>query len=181
MSTKAAAIALLTAHGADRIEHPGGTLLAHLVRTAQRLESWQARSELVLAGLCHAAYGTDGFPVPLVEVGQRATLAAVIGTAAEAIVYAYCASDRSHPMPSSDGGTLRDRFTGAIVSPTAELLAAFVDLTCANEIDVLLHNPSLLASAGSDIAQLLRACQPLASAAASRAIDEALLTVGLHG
>jgi hypothetical protein len=180
VSTQAAAIAFLTAHGADRIEHPGGTLLAHLVRTAQRLESWQARSELVLAGLCHAAYGTDGFPVPLVELRQRATLAAVIGTAAEAIVYAYCASDRSHEMPSSDSSTLRDRFTGALMTPSAELLAAFVELTCANEIDVLLHSPSLLASAGPDIARLLHTCQPMASVAASRAIDEALLTVGLR-
>jgi hypothetical protein len=84
-------------------------------------------------------------------------------------------------MPSSDKGTLRDRFTGAIVTPSAELLAAFVELTCANEIDVLLHSPSLLASAGPDIALLLRACQPLASAAASRAIDETLLAVGLRG
>jgi hypothetical protein len=167
------AIAFLTEHGADRIEHPGGTLLGHLRRTAQLLESWQASAELVLAGLCHAAYGTDGFPVALIAVSQRAELVGVIGAAAEAVVYAYCACDRSFGL-TSESRLLRDRFLGLVVTPSPELLFGLIELTCANEIDVLLHSPSLLASAGPEIATLLRGCQPLASLAASRAIDQAL-------
>jgi hypothetical protein len=103
------AIAFLTEHGSDRIEHPGGTLSAHLRRTALLLESWQASAELVLAGLCHAAYGTDGFPVPFIAVSNRADRVGVIGAAAEAIVYAYCACDRSFGL-ISESRLLRDRF-----------------------------------------------------------------------
>lgn len=50
--------------GAEDIPHPGGTLLAHLRRVRTRLASWDARPALQLAGLCHAFYGTDGFPTP---------------------------------------------------------------------------------------------------------------------
>jgi hypothetical protein len=58
-------IQLLTDLGAARIEHPGGTLLAHLERTRSRLAAWHARPALQLAGLCHAFYGTDGFATAL--------------------------------------------------------------------------------------------------------------------
>src|SRR6187402_1376811 len=72
-------IALLAAWGADRIAHPGGTLLAHLRRTAYRLQGWGASRELVLAGLCHAAYGTHGFPTALLELSRRDVLRELIG------------------------------------------------------------------------------------------------------
>lgn len=45
---------------AEGIEHPGGTLLAHLKRVEALLASWEGRSALWAAGLCHAFYGTDG-------------------------------------------------------------------------------------------------------------------------
>src|SRR5262249_50650533 len=54
------ALAFLEAHGAGAIEHPGGTLLAHLCRTADLLASWGASPALTVAGLCHATYGTGG-------------------------------------------------------------------------------------------------------------------------
>lgn len=56
------AVTLLREFGADTIAHPGGTLLTHLQRVQARLATWKARPALQLVGLCHAFYGTDGFP-----------------------------------------------------------------------------------------------------------------------
>jgi hypothetical protein len=64
-SATAAAIELLVSRGAHEITHPGGTLLAHLERVHALLDQWGARPALRLAGLCHAFYGTDGFPAAL--------------------------------------------------------------------------------------------------------------------
>src|SRR4051794_20282115 len=104
-----AALQLLVGRGAERMLHPGGTLLAHLQRTARRLETWGAEPDLITAGLCHAAYGTQGFRTPLLQRSERQLLRAHIGDEAEAIVYAYCASERTD---SPGGCALRDRFTG---------------------------------------------------------------------
>jgi pimeloyl-ACP methyl ester carboxylesterase len=125
---------LLAARGADAWPHPGGTLLAHLRRTARRLESWGASRELIIAGLCHAAYGTAGYPRPLFDVADRARLREDIGDEAEAIVYAYCALDRE-----VRGRELRDRFSGEYWLPSARMQRQLAELTVANELDVVEH------------------------------------------
>ncbi|WP_394840756.1 alpha/beta hydrolase [Pendulispora brunnea] len=173
-------LAFLRVHGADTIEHPGGTLLGHLVRTARRLESWGASPTWVTAGLCHATYGTDGFPRALLTPDRRHELADLIGPEAETIVYAYGCCDRRHGLPLGDPrGEMRDRFTGTLFRPGEETLRAIVELTCANEIDVLEHSPALREAVGRDIAALLRACCTIASPAACRAVDETLRSTGL--
>lgn len=55
-----AAQALLIAHDAQHVAHPGGTLLEHLLRVSGQLAQWGAAAQVQLAGLCHAVYGTDG-------------------------------------------------------------------------------------------------------------------------
>jgi hypothetical protein len=164
-----ALIAFLTSHGADRIEHPGGTLLAHLRRTAERLAAWGARPALIAAGLTHAAYGTDGFRVALIEPADRALLSELIGAEAEAIVYAYGSCDRSF----ADGleETQKDRFTGALETTTDAMSRDLADLTGANEIDVLLECESLSPQDQSEIVKLLRRCAVRGSPAAARAIE----------
>ncbi|MFF0214414.1 DUF6817 domain-containing protein [Streptomyces vinaceus] len=104
---EACALALLRELGAGRLDHPGGTLLAHLERVHARLGVWGARPALRLAGLCHAFYGTDGFATALLPVGRRAELAAVIGAEAEEIVYFYASCDRaaSYPTLAADVAT----------------------------------------------------------------------------
>src|SRR5215468_11359912 len=87
MRVERTALAFLEAHGAGAIENPGGTLIAHLCRTADLLVSWGASPALTVAGLCHATYGTDGFPTALLPTSRRGDLVAVIGATAEAIVY----------------------------------------------------------------------------------------------
>src|SRR5262249_54758605 len=52
MRVERTALAFLEAHGAGAIEHPGGTLIAHLCRTADLLASWGASPALTVAGLC---------------------------------------------------------------------------------------------------------------------------------
>ncbi|MGI5516358.1 DUF6817 domain-containing protein [Streptomyces sp. CA-106131] len=110
----AEAMAILQAAGAEEIEHPGGTLLSHLRRVSALLGSWGARPALVSAGLCHAFYGTDGFPVALLDLGHRAELVEAIGVEAEALVYFYASCDRksSYPGLTHNRGTFVDRFTG---------------------------------------------------------------------
>ncbi|KOU20447.1 hypothetical protein ADK52_26760 [Streptomyces sp. WM6372] len=97
---EARALALLRELGAGQLDHPGGTLLAHLERVHARLGAWGARPALRLAGLCHAFYGTDGFATALLPVGRRAELAAVIGAEAEEIVYFYAGCDRAASCPT---------------------------------------------------------------------------------
>jgi pimeloyl-ACP methyl ester carboxylesterase len=59
------ALALLRELGAARIDHPGGNLLDHLRRVHDLVRSWGGSRHAYLAALCHATYGTDGFPYPL--------------------------------------------------------------------------------------------------------------------
>jgi pimeloyl-ACP methyl ester carboxylesterase len=130
-------LALLSARGAGRLAHPGGTLLAHLRRTAERLETWGADRALVTAGLCHAAYGTQGFPAALFDVCKREELRTHIGDESEAIVYAYGALDRGHARRGEV--ELRDRFSGEYWVAPALLQHRLAELTVANELDVVEH------------------------------------------
>ena len=127
-----------------------------------------------LAGLCHAAYGTDGFPVALLELPQRPALAEIIDAEAEALVYLYGSADRAqvHPQLDQDTVEVLDRFTQARNTPRRASLRAFVEITAANELDVVRHNLAIAAEHGPALRQLFtRACRHL-SAGARRAWAE---------
>lgn len=154
------ALRLLESRGAATIAHPGGTLLAHLVRTSRLLERWGASPDLVAAGLCHAAYGTDGFPRALLTLDERPKLTRLIGRRAELIVYTYCSADRAdlHPQLAEghEGPVVhRDRFDGRVSEPTAALVRAFAELTFANELDLLGTSEAFAAAHGPGIARML--------------------------
>ena len=142
METKAV-IAFLEARGAATLEHPGGTLLAHLQRTAATLERWGAAPELVVAGLAHATYGTDGFPPALAPLDERHLVRQVLGSTAEEIVYRYCASDRGVTWGhlADDQVPYRDRFTGEECAVGGDDLRAYWTLTTANELDLVPRLP----------------------------------------
>jgi len=131
--------ARLRDRGAALIEHPGGTLLGHLRRVARRLKARGAAGWLALAGFCHAAYGTAGFPRALFALAERPLLVSWIGARAEALVYLYCACDRRSAPGDGWPATVGDRFTGAPVSPSVPVQRALLELTIANEEDVLAH------------------------------------------
>jgi hypothetical protein len=131
--------AFLEGRGAATLEHPGGTLLAHLRRTSHVLEQWGAPEALVVAGLAHAVYGTDGFPQALAALDERPAVRDLLGEEAEAIVYEYAASDRSVTWPGIDGerAPYRDRFTGEERTIEGGALRAYWTLTTANELDLV--------------------------------------------
>ena len=167
--------AYLRALGADRIEHPGGVLLDHLRRTAERLASWRARPALIAAGMCHAAYGTAGFAPALLALDQRTQLAERIGCEAEAIVYAYAASERTSSgiAPTPAWASQRDRFTGQTVPLTSQRARDLAELACANELDVL-RSTQLDGAQRAAITAMLAQLQPRVGYRAASAVAEAL-------
>ncbi|WP_225833692.1 DUF6817 domain-containing protein [Streptomyces sp. NK08204] len=164
----AEALAILQAAGAEGIEHPGGTLMAHLQRVSALLASWGARSALVSAGLCHAFYGTDGFPVALLDLGRRAELVEAIGVEAETLVYFYASCDRksSYRGLTDDRGTFVDRFTGTRMVPSLEARQDFAELTAANELDIAAISPEVRTRYGADLLELFTRWRPLLSGSA---------------
>ncbi|KPI06795.1 hypothetical protein OV450_3667 [Actinobacteria bacterium OV450] len=169
---EARALALLRELGAQHLDHPGGTLLAHLERVREQLGAWGARPELRLAGLCHAFYGTDGFATALLPVGRRAELAAVIGAEAEEIVRLYAGCDRAASLPTlaADAATVafRDRFTGLVHSPGLQARRNFAELTAANELDIARIEPSFRAAHGPALLALFTRLGGLLSEPARR-------------
>lgn len=143
--------------GAGRLPHPGGTLYEHLVRVAALLADWGASEELQAAGLCHACYGTAGFPDALLSLDERPVLSALAGEQAESLVYLYGSCDRAavYPVLKEPGPVpFLDRFTGRTHTPPDRDIRAFTELTAANELDVIRHNAALAARHGAELRQL---------------------------
>jgi hypothetical protein len=159
---------LLTDRGAAQVAHPGGTLLDHLVRVSARLASYGAPSDLVAAGLVHAAYSTDGFDTALLPLTDRPLLSEVVGAPAEDLVYRYAATDRV-PFYRQLGQPLvvwTDRFTQVSVTLDPADVAPLVELTVANELDVVLHAPEVRAEYGPSLWALLSRAREAMSAPA---------------
>jgi hypothetical protein len=156
----------LRERGAAGIEHAGGSLYDHLCRVHDRLAGHGCTTAEQLAGLTHAAYGTDGFPVALLDVADRRELRELIGPAAEAMVYRYGGCDRGRTwraLPATQ--LIRDRFTGHDVAPSRTELRAFVDLSIVNELDVYEHSAEIAAKAGDYFRSVFPTWAPLASPA----------------
>ncbi|WP_051813091.1 DUF6817 domain-containing protein [Streptomyces sp. NRRL S-340] len=160
------AVTLLRDFGAESIAHPGGTLLTHLRRVQARLATWKARPALRLAGLCHAFYGTDGFPAALLPLDRRDDLAAVIGAEAEAIVYLYASCDRkaTYPTLHQAGAAFHNRFTGRSHVPGPQLRRDFAELSAANELDLAVIDPAFRDKWGPALLALFTGVQDLLSA-----------------
>lgn len=173
------ALRFLLDRGTEAIDHPGGTLFDHLLRTAVTLAEWDVPEALVAAGLCHAVYGTDGFEVALCTTEQRADVRALIGERAETVVYTYAASDRSVTWsPDADPAHLpyRDRFTGEERTLDPAEATEYWTLTAANELDLLdriagaeviiaplEHNVASIAPRGREAVAAARARYPRAA------------------
>jgi hypothetical protein len=134
----------LHTHGADEIAHLDGSLFDHLERTELLLRGWGSTETVSLAGLCHAVYGTDGFPTALLTLEERNVVSEVAGSDVEALVYLYASCDRGYAYARLSGSAQRpfkDRFTGRTFKPTQAELRDFVDITLANEFDVGIVGP----------------------------------------
>lgn len=159
------AVELLEQRGAGEIEHPGGTLLAHLVRVAERLESYGASPTLQAAGLTHAAYSTDGFDTALLTLDERPQLRAVIGEQAEELVYRYAATDRVPFYNQLDQRLIvwTDRFTRSSVTFDPADAAPLVELTVANELDVVEQSEQIRTLYGQPLLALFTRARRLMS------------------
>jgi len=167
------AVALLRVRGAAGVEHPGGDLLSHLVRTEEILGGWGAPAAVARAGLLHAVYGTSALPTSLLALKDRATVRELIGDEAEAIVYRYGACDRAATYPGLGGATVAftDRFTGAVEEIGGAEMEAFALLTVANELDVV-RAGALGPDVVAEIASLVERLALYAPEAAARALAE---------
>ncbi|MFJ9343017.1 DUF6817 domain-containing protein [Streptomyces sp. NPDC101733] len=173
------AIALLKEWGAETTKHSGGTLLTHLLRVEALLAAWGARPALQTAALCHAFYGTDGLPLILLELSERARLAEAIGTEAEELVYFYASCDRKASYPSlaaqdEASVTFRDRFTGEEFTPSLRQRRDFAELTVANELDLAKVNASFRERNGAHLLELFTRWTPLLSEATRREVTAVL-------
>lgn len=182
-SVRRALVALLTERGAADLAHvvAGTTLLDHFERTEQLLRSWGNPETVCLAGLCHAAYSSDGFEGQVVDRSSRATIAEVAGPEVEAIVYLYGSCDAGqvylqigHTWPVR----FRDRFNGAERDLGMEELSVFCELKFANALELMISRGerSTLSRSKSD---LYRAWLPFVSAPA-RATFEASAKAPKH-
>lgn len=176
-SAAAQAVGFLRQLGAEQIAHPGGTLFAHLCRVYRLLAAWEARPALLLAGLCHAAYGTDGFPTALLSLDRRTELARVIGPEAEEIVHVYAAMDRkaTYPRLAAPDSPFHDRFTGGTRRVDRTRRQDIAELTAANELDLARENPLFREQRGQDLFARLTGFRPLLS---GRAWEEAGALLG---
>ncbi|MBF6340943.1 alpha/beta fold hydrolase [Nocardia abscessus] len=160
--------------GAERIDHPGGTLFEHLRRVYALTVEWNAAPRTRLASICHASYGTAGFGHALLPTTDHRRLHEVIGPDAAALVYLYGACDRARtyrelgrrPLP------VADRFTGGSKMIEGTELRDFAVLTIANELDIARH-AQLPPSIRSDICDLFAALATYAPDEAAVALAEA--------
>jgi hypothetical protein len=168
--------ALLRSRGAEAIDHPGGTLYAHLERVEHRLATLGASDDLQLAGRAHAVYGTDGFGVTLLGLDERPLLTAIAGSDVERTVYRYGACDRSRTWTAlADSRQVWDRFTGACEALAPDDLREFTDLSLVNELDIAEHAPGFLDEHGDFFRRLTVAWAPLLSPSVA---DEARRVLG---
>jgi len=131
--------------GAGEAAHVNVSLIEHLEATAALLRAWGQREAVCLAGMCHAAYGTDGFQRALLEPGARRSLAERIGADAERLAYLYgaCERERFHPRLGTPGErSMPDRFTGEEVPLSADDIAALCEITIANECELAQGGPN---------------------------------------
>ena len=112
-------------------------------KTYNYLVEWGNREALCLAGLYHAAYSTDGYTQQLMDLSDRGKITSLIGIEAENIVYYYAACDRDYfydKIGRSEVLLYRNRFTYKESFLKLQLFCDLLELTFANEIDIVSNN-----------------------------------------
>jgi hypothetical protein len=134
-------------------------------RVHDRLGALGHGPQVRLAGLAHAAYGTDGFDLTLLDVADRAPLRDLVGERAEALIYLYGGCDRSRTWKTlPQTRQVWNRFAGRAETPDGDQLQPFADLSIVNELDVVEHDPGIARRYGDYFRTLFESWAPLASA-----------------
>ncbi len=122
--------------------------------------AWGGDERAQCAALLHASYGTDGFPVALLEPAQRSDLLQLVGETIERDVYLYGCCDRSATYPALAQGrtVIDDRFTQAQHAISGDDAERFVRLTVANELDVFAQNAQIREAHGTWLVGWAREC-----------------------
>ncbi len=107
----------------NSISHMDRNLLTHFQGTYKLLKKWGNQESVCLAGLCHALYGTETFPVALVPLEKRQEIATLIGEQAEKLVYYYSIITRKYfteTLRNGDNLVIKSRLDGQNI-PITEL------------------------------------------------------------
>lgn len=127
---------LLRASGAHTVPHSGRTLLDHLAGTYRLLTDWRNPEPICAGGLFHSVYGTNVFRRQVIKPWQRDQVRAVIGTEAEEYAHLFSSIDRPHALLLAiDNGTMVDRLQGGTIAIERSVLAALLEIECANLIE----------------------------------------------
>jgi hypothetical protein len=129
--------------GAGEFDHINGQLIAHLEGTYRYLKAWSNREALCIAGLFHAVYTTDGYAHQLADLEHRDNIIKLIGAEAENIVYYYAACDRDYfyaRIGRDKDFSYRNRFNDEESSLNPQLFCDLLELTIANEIEIVSNN-----------------------------------------
>ena len=120
------------------------------------------RQEVVDAGHLHAVYGTDGFGHTVKDHGARQVIVDLIGAEAEDLIFLYCRCDReaSYPSWGSEEPFVVDREEGQTIGISEKQRQALINITVANEIDVLDHDTDLMRQHGDKLAILFGHWRP---------------------
>lgn len=159
----------LQAMDAGEFEHLNGTLATHLQGTEALLRAWNAREALCIAGLYHAAYGTDGFNPALTGLEGRQRISDMIGSESEALVYLYGACNRAefYPRIGTDAQLVFcDRFRNSEYAISLRQLEDLCELILANELEIASGSAAFRARHGASLSRLFERMDGLASRAA---------------
>jgi hypothetical protein len=104
--------------GVNKIKHTNSTLLEHLIGVYRMLSSWNLRSHISSAGLCHSLY-SFGEDVILKE-SQRELLRQQIGDFSEECVWRFCNEDRMAAILSCEDGEVATCLVHLLLANTIE-------------------------------------------------------------
>lgn len=159
--------------GGHNLPHPGGTLGKHLHRVGDTLRRWGEDPAVVDAGRLHAAYGTQGFGVPNMELATRDHVLRFVSADAELLIDLYCRCDRkpSYASWNTDVPVVVARDGGANISLNDAERRALISLTVANELDVMQHDRNLAEQHGAALKRIFTGWNPWLSATAQAELD----------
>ncbi len=166
MSAPEMLFAKLQTMGAGKFAHLNGSLASHLKETESLLRSWGASEFVCVAGLYHAAYGTDGYNPSLAGLNSRPRIANLVGVEAEELAYLYGACNRAvfYPRIGSESQLLfADRFQSSEYAISLDQLKNLCELILANELEIASKNAEFKATYGPRLSLLFERMRGLVS------------------
>lgn len=128
--------------GCDSTSHIGRDLLTHFRGTYTLLKKWGNQESVCLAGLCHALYGTESFPIALVPLEKRQEIAFLIGEEAEKLAYYYSILTRkkfTENLKNVNKLTIKSRFDSTIIPITEIEFRQLSEIFLADRLEQILY------------------------------------------